>query len=45
MYVHSRNQHKFERAAAMLTRKRGIAQRVLDYATTQAHIAGAVTHN
>ena len=41
----SRNQHKFEQAAAMLTRKRGLAARVLDYAHTRAHIAGAVAHN
>lgn len=39
-----RNQHKFEQAAAMLTRRRGVAQRVLDYASRRATLAGATQH-
>lgn len=39
-----RNAHKFERAAERLTRARGVTQRVTDYATHRALLAGLVTH-
>ncbi|XP_004933596.1 calcium-independent phospholipase A2-gamma [Bombyx mori] len=37
-----RNQHKFERAAAMLTRKRGLVQRAADYVRHKRQIMGLV---
>lgn len=39
-----RNQHKFEQAAAMLTRRRGPLQRVLDAVTHRARLAGLTQH-
>ncbi|CAG9135674.1 unnamed protein product [Plutella xylostella] len=37
-----RNQHKFEQAAMMLSRKRSVAQKVLDYVSLQSQIMGVV---
>ncbi|KAG6443427.1 hypothetical protein O3G_MSEX002842 [Manduca sexta] len=40
-----RNQHKFEQAAAMLTRKRSVSQRVVDYVRLRAQLMGLTTTN
>ncbi|CAH2058302.1 unnamed protein product, partial [Iphiclides podalirius] len=40
-----RNQHKFEQAAYMLMRKRGITQRVMDYVYHRSQLMGIVQTN
>ncbi|CAG4994955.1 unnamed protein product [Parnassius apollo] len=40
-----RNQHKFEQAAYMLMRKRGLSQRVMDYVYHKSQIMGIIHSN